>query len=148
MAKKTVKKAVAKKAPAKKVVKPAVAAPVAAPAVAAAPACGCGCGCKCGGFGRFVKKLVVFLVIFALGFAAAKFCPHMGKRFHKGPEFVNGCMDVTKIKCPVMLEKIQTLDADANGCITREEFRAGKKEMHGGCKGDCGCKAEKVEVAK
>ena len=62
------KKPVAKKAPAKKV--------VAAPVVEKFP-CGCDKGCACGGecacakkkctFGRFLKKLVLVLIIFALG---------------------------------------------------------------------------------
>lgn len=140
MAQKPIKKAPAKKAPAKKIVaKPAV---TAAPVAAAPAACpqSCGCGCKCGGFGRFLKKLIVFLVIFALGFVAAKFCDH-GKEFRRGmhPEFVNGCLDVTKIKCPEMAAKVAAMDTDANGCVTREEFRAAKKAMRGAGRPDCGC---------
>lgn len=160
MAKKIVKKAPAKKPAVKKAaVKPAVTAkpavataPVATPV--AAPTCGgnCGCGCK-GGFGRFVKKLIVFLIIFALGFAAGKFCDHAKQYKMMGfgrPEFVNGCMDLSSIKCPKMLEKVGMMDTDADGCITKDEFRAAKKAMRGemrrgGCMGecsDCGAKPE------
>lgn len=123
MAKKPVKKTTTKK------VAPVAAAPV------APVTCNCGCGCR-GGFGRFLKKLIVFLVIFALGFVAGKLCDH-AKRMHKMmPKFDNGCMVTSKIKCPEMLARVAALDVDANGCITKEEFRAGKKEFFRGKK--CG----------
>ena len=99
--------------------------------------CHCGAGCKCGGsrFGRFVKKLIVFLIIFALGFATAKFCcchgkkPHFG--FNNGPRvhFVNGCVDMSSVKCPKLAAALPAMDINGDGCITREEYRAVKKQM-------------------
>lgn len=143
-----VKKAAAKKAPVKTVAAPAVEEKVVMTAPMAAPCaqdCGCNGGkkCKCGGFGRFLKKLVIFLVIFALGFTAAKFCTmHKMHRGFGGPrvEFVNGCADVSKIACPEMAAKIAAADVNGDGCISKEEFKAAKKEMRKemrGCKGEC-----------
>lgn len=137
VAKKTVskpaaaKKTAAKKAPAKKV--------VVAPVVEKFP-CGCDKGCACGGecacakkkctFGRFLKKLVLVLIIFALGFASAKMCCN-GKRGKMGPrpEFENGCLVV---KCPKLAEMVPMMDTDANGCVSREEFKAARKHMKRG----------------
>lgn len=147
MAKKPVKKAVAKKAPAKKVV--AVKAPVAktmtkkpvvksavapetkvvveTPAVTCASGCGCGCGKSCG-FCRFVRKLIVFFVIFALGYSAAMYCPYGRHFMRNGPRmheiFANGCLDVTKLPNPDMAEKVKTADTNADNCISKEEFDA------------------------
>ncbi len=99
------------------------------------PACPCGCR---KGFGHFLKKLIIFIIIFALGFAACKFLccdKHHGKfrgEFAK-PEFVNGCLDTSKIKNPKKAQKIamfaSNADVDSNGCVTVEEFKAAKKEM-------------------
>ncbi len=150
MAKKPVKKAVAKKAPAKKVV--AVKAPVAktmakkpvvksavapetkvvveTPAVTCASGCGCGKSC---GFCRFVRKLIVFFVIFALGYSAAMYCPYGRHFMRNGPRmheiFANGCLDVTKLPNPDMAEKVKTADTNADNCISKEEFDAVRAEM-------------------
>jgi len=158
MATKTVKKAAtktvaAKKAPVKKAA-PAAKKPTAKKATTkavktAAPvmemhACGGAHDCKCGGnchcgadchcakcgskFGRFMRKLILFIIIFALGFAAAKlFC---GPRHH-GPRmnFVNGCLDTASVKCPKLLESLPAMDINQDGCITRDEFRAVKRQM-------------------
>lgn len=157
MAEKSVKKPVAKQAAAKKTVsKPAVAKkPVAkkAPAkkvadvkkVAAAPVmekhpCGCDKNCACGGTcaqhahckcrrGGFFKKLILFLIIFALGFAAAKMCCCGKGKFGPRPEFDNGCL---VIKCAKLAQMAPMIDTDQNGCITREEFKAAKKHMRHG----------------
>ena len=102
--------------------------------VAAAPVCNCTCGHR-HGFWRFVKKLLIFVIIFALGVAACKYtccCKkfHHGKmpgKFGMGQKFVHGCLDVSKIKCPEMAEKIAMADADGDGCITPEEYRTFKK---------------------
>jgi len=144
MAKKPVKKAVAKKAPAKKApVKKAVVkkAPVAKAAVAetkvvmeapATCAAGCCCGKKSCGFCRFVRKLIVFFVIFALGYSFAMYCPYGRHFMHHGPRmeemFVNGCLDTAKMPNPDMAEKIKAADANNDGCITHEEFAAGRDE--------------------
>ena len=118
------KKTVAKKTPVKKA--------VAAPSVETHE-CGCAHGCACHGhcghkkctFGRFVKKLIVFLIIFAMGFASAKLCC-MNKRGRMAPrpEFENGCLVV---KCPKMAENVQMMDKNNDGCVSREEFRAARK---------------------
>ena len=146
MAEKTNKKATAKKSVAKKTVskpaatkKPVAKKVVAAPVVEKFP-CGCDKGCACGGecakkkctFGRFLKKLILVLIIFALGFAAAKMCCP-GKRGKMGPrpEFENGCLVV---KCPKLAEMVPMMDTDANGCVSREEFRAARKHMKRGPK--------------
>ena len=93
--------------------------------------CHCGSACKCGGskFGRFMRKLVLFVIIFALGFAAAKLCccgpRHHGPRMH----FVNGCLDVASVKCPKLAEALPAMDINQDGCITRDEFRQVKRNM-------------------
>lgn len=98
--------------------------------------CMCGGGCKCGcACGKF-KKFIVLLIVFALGFAVAKFVPcHRGKHFMHPmpefhPEFVGGCLDIESIKCPKMQEFVAHADADMDGCITEEEFKASKPQMH------------------
>ena len=130
----TAKKVVAKKATVKKVadIKKVATAPV-----AEKYSCGCDKGCPCGGdctcakkkctFGRFLKKLILFFVIFALGFAAAKMCccDKRGK-FGPRPEFENGCLVV---KCPKMVEKMAQIDINNDGCVDKSEFKAFKREM-------------------
>ena len=91
---------------------------------------GCKCGCKCGGgFGRVLKKLVILLVFFALGFVAAKMCC-CGLKMH-GPRlrFPNGCLDVTSVKCPKLAAALPAMDINQDGCITREEYKMVKKNM-------------------
>ena len=138
MAEKTTKKTNAKKAVAKKTA--AKKAPTkkvgVAPGADKFP-CGCDKGCACGGecvcakkkctFGCFLKKLILFLIIFVLGFVAAKMCC-CDKRGKMGPrpEFENGCLVV---KCPKMAEMVPMMDTDANGCVSREEFKAAHKHM-------------------
>ena len=149
-AKKTVKKPVAKPATAKKTTvkktaakKPAAKKVVVEEVKEVAPEmheCACGHECKCdrdckcgchGGskFGRFIMKLIIVLIIFALGFAAAKFVD--GGRDFRGPrvDFDNGCLDVSSVKCPEMQAVLPIMDVDGDGCITRDEYRAVKQEM-------------------
>ena len=155
MAQKTVKKAAVKPAAKKTAVKktPAKKATVKAAAThecgcgancECAKKCGCGCGCgancecakkcACGcRAGRFVKKLIVVLIIFALGFAAARVCcgccqkgmKHRAPRMH----YVEGCLDVASVKCPKLAAALPAMDINQDGCITREEFRAVKRHM-------------------
>lgn len=120
----TVKKPVAKKAPVKK-------APVVEPMPACQHTC-CECACakkKCA-FGSFLKKFIVFLIVFGMGFATAKMCC-MGPRGKMAPrpEFENGCLVV---KCPKMAEKVAMMDADKDGCVTRAEFREARRQMKRG----------------
>ena len=118
--KKTIKKTTSKKA-----------------AVKAAPVmerkCECGEHCHCHGSAHWVKHIVVWAIIFALGMVCGKmFCcgghgmKHMPKMH---PVFVNGCLDMESIKCPKMQEKLAAADVDANQCISVEEYKAVKKEM-------------------
>lgn len=143
-AKKTAVKKVAAKKPTVKAAAPKDVKEVIAPAPEM-HACGCGADCKCGAdcachngkschggckFGRFIKKLLLVLIAFALGFAAAKMCccdkPCMrGPRVH----FVEGCMDVSSVKCPKMQEALPMMDINQDGCITREEYREFKKAV-------------------
>ncbi len=96
--------------------------------------CMCGHECKCGchggsKFGRFLKKLIFILIIFALGFAAAKLCDD--GRYFRGarPHFRNGCLVVPSIKCPQMQALLPVMDMDQDGCITRSEYKAVKDEF-------------------
>lgn len=147
-AKKTVtKKTVAAKKPTvKKTFKksaPELQEPVVAPEMAAS--CKCGAGCKCGEncacgsdckcnrggsrLGRFMIKLIMVLIIFALGFGAAKL---LDCNEFRGPrvDFDDGCLDVSSVKCPELQRALPMMDIDHDGCITREEYRAVKTELH------------------
>ena len=117
MAKQTAKQTATKRVVAKKTIKK-----VTAPAVEHAHCC-CEhkCGCKCH-HGKVLKKIVLFVIIFALGFASAKLCCcHKKYKMMPQPEFDNGCLVV---KCPKM---VSMMDADKNGCVSVEEFKAAKK---------------------
>lgn len=137
-AKKTATKTVAKKAVVKKTTAKKTVAKKAPVKVAPAPVveklpCGCDKGCACAGKchkrGGFFKKLVIFLVIFGLGFAAAKLCCcEKGRKMMPRPEFENGCLVV---KCPKMAKMVEKMDADKNGCVSVEEFKAAKKHRRG-----------------
>ncbi len=136
-----VKKTVAaKKTAAKKTVKQATAPQVnESIVVSEMPTCKCGANCNCGPdckctrggsrFGRFMIKLIMVLIIFALGFGAAKLldCDEF-----RGPrvDFDNGCLDVASVKCPQLQMALPVMDINQDGCITREEYRAVKAEMH------------------
>lgn len=95
--------------------------------------CQCGDGCRCarGGsrFGRFVIKLIVALIIFALGWAAAQLV-NDGRGF-RGPrvDFDDGCLVVSSVKCPQLQALLPVMDMDQDGCITRQEFRAVDAEL-------------------
>ena len=119
------KKTVAKKTAAKPATKKTTTKKVAAPVVEHTPCC-CEhkCGCKCH-HGKFIKKLVLFVIIFALGFASAKLCCcHQKHKMMPRPEFDNGCLVV---KCPKLAKMVPMMDTDKNGCVTVEEFKAAKK---------------------
>lgn len=132
VAKKTVVKTAVKKTPAKKT-------PVkkSAPVIEKLP-CGCDKNCACAGkchehghckchHGGFWKKLVLFIIVFSLGFACAKLCPCNKKQSKMPrPEFDNGCLVV---KCPKMAQMVPMMDTDKNGCVSVDEFKASKKNM-------------------
>lgn len=118
----------AKKSPARPAAKPA---PAAAPVTAT---CTCGCGHR-HGFWHWVKKLIFILIIFALGALACKYtccCKKhngWGGKFDRGQMFVDGCLDISKIKCPDAAQKVLAADLNNDGCITKDEFWAWKKSM-------------------
>ena len=133
------KKPTVKKAAVKKTVaaKPAPEAVNTTP-IPEMPTCKCGANCICGAdckcsrggsrFGRFMVKLIMILIVFALGFGAAKLldCPEF-----RGPrvDFDNGCLDVASVDCPRLQAVLPVMDIDRDGCITREEYRAVKQEL-------------------
>ena len=128
---KTTKKTVTKKAPAKKPVKK-----VAKPAVAPKPVamveipepdryCHCtkrkrNCILTCVSTGCLVVGFLISQLFFC-GCCCKKHAPKI--------QFVNGCADVSSIKCPKMLQELPMIDADHDGCITKAELRAAKKMM-------------------
>ena len=130
--KKTATKPVAKKAPAKKAVKKVVApAPVIKPAANVEiplPSAYCHCTKR----KRNTILTCVSTSCLLIGFLISHFffccnCVH-----HKRmPElqFVNGCVDTQSIKCPKMLQDLPMIDVDHDGCVTRDELRAAKKNM-------------------
>lgn len=93
--------------------------------------CQCGAKCKCGGkFGRIVKKLIIALILLALGFAAAKLCCcDKGMRGPRVQFADNGCMVEETVKCPKLLELLPAMDINQDGCITREEYREIKHQL-------------------
>ena len=120
--KKTVKKTTVKKAAVKK-----------APVIEQKCECAENCKCHCHGSAHWVKHVIVWAIIFALGMVCGKMVccgghgpKHMPKMH---PVFVNGCLDMESIKCPKMQEKLASADVDGNECISVEEFKAVKKEM-------------------
>jgi hypothetical protein len=84
----------------------------------------CACGCR----GGFWKKLILAVLIFALGWAACCWlgcCCHDGKKMSRKMWKFNeaGCLKMDAVKCPEFAAKIAAADADANGCITKIELR-------------------------
>jgi len=133
----------------KKTTKKAVAKPVVktAPVATAAPTCKCGPGCRCGG--GFFKKLIILLIVFAAGFAVCHFgCGKKGfhgKRMHFAGKFVDGCLDMSKIKCPLKAEKFAQADLNGDGCITKEELRTFWKEKRAAMADHEECEGESEE---
>ena len=108
--------------------------------------CSCGDNCMCGchkhGTAHFIKHIIVWAIIFALGMACGKMmnCGHHKKMQYKmRPVFTNGCLDMASIKCPKMSENIVKADINGDDCISIEEFKVWKKAnrsmMHNGNKG-------------
>ena len=137
--KKTNKPAAVKKAPVAKKTAAKTKSIKVAPmkSVAAPTACVCPGGCACRPKSGWFKKLFWLVVIFALGFAACKFCcgKHDWKKHRMHWTFVNGCMDTSRIKCPAIAQKIMTADLNNDGCISKEELRAWKKTKFAGMRG-------------
>lgn len=137
-AKKTTKKATVKKT----VVK-------AAPVMEHKCQCGEHCQCHCHCRAHLLKHIIILALVFAIGMVAGKFlpCGHGHKHMQQmHPVFVNGCLDMSSIECPMMQEKLATADVNADECISIEEYRAVKQSMkpaHKGMRGPKGPKAGK-----
>ncbi len=118
--KKTMKRLVAKKAPVK-------------PAPVMEHKCDCGRDCPCHRHGHFIKHLILWAIIFALGMVCGKMfcCGHHGfKHMPKmHPVFDNGCLRMNSIDCPMMREKLMAADVNGDECVSIEEYKAVKKEM-------------------
>ena len=109
--------------------------------------CECAGGCHCHGRAHWVKHIIVWAIIFALGVACGKMICHGGHGPKKMPKmhpvFVNGCLDKESIKCPMMQEKLATADIDGDECISVAEFKAVKKEMRKGMRAHKGWRKHK-----
>lgn len=138
MAKQTTKTTAAKKPAAKTVAKKTTVKKATATVANTMP-CGCDKNCACGGHchehghckcchGGFWKKLILFVIIFALGFASAKLCCcHAKKKMMPKPEFDNGCLVV---KCPKLAKMVPMMDKDNNGCVSATEYKLAQAQMH------------------
>lgn len=120
MPKKTSRKPVAKRAQIKS-----------APVMEHRCECGENCHCHCHGMAHWIKHLIVWAIIFALGMVAGKTmnCGHHKQMPKINPVFENGCLKMDSIRCPKMLEKLANADADGNNCISLQEYKVIKKEM-------------------
>jgi len=136
-AKKTTKKTIVKKTAVKS-----------APVMEHEHKCPCGEGCHCHGRAHWVKHIVVWAIIFALGMVCGKmFCcgghhgmKHMPKM---NPVFENGCLKMDSIDCPMMREKIKAADVNGDECISLEEYKAAKSEMKKEMRGSKGMRGPK-----
>ena len=104
--------------------------PVENPAAAKAD-CGCGCGC-CGGKKRILicllKTLMLIVLIAVVSALTCKFMcgRHMLKKslLREPVIFRDGCVDLSEVKCPEKLKELAALDANGDGCISKDEFAA------------------------
>ncbi|MCQ2599024.1 MAG: hypothetical protein MJ187_01445 [Alphaproteobacteria bacterium] len=100
--------------------------------------CAKSCACECCKNARrvIIKKLIITLIVFSLGFVAAKLtCCHCHKNNgFRGPrvEFIDGCLNRASVKCDHMREILPQIDLDNDGCITRKEWRMARPKMRGG----------------
>ena len=117
----------------KKSVKKSAKASVKKAAVKAAPA-SMSAECACGKRGVCWKKIIVFVLGVAIGAGACMLwcrccCKKRMARFG-GPNqemFVNGCVDFSKVGNPERAEKIRLMDANGDGCVSREELMSGDR---------------------
>lgn len=88
--------------------------------------------CHCTKRKRNMILTCVFVGAIIIGFVISQlfFCGCCHKKHMPRVHFVNGCVDVTTVKCPKMLENLPMMDTDNDGCITKKELRASKKNMH------------------
>ena len=139
-AKKTTKP-VAKKATVKK-------APIkSAPVMEHKCECGENCSCHCHGRAHWIKHIIVWAIIFALGMVCGKmmncghYAKHMQQKTH--PVFVNGCLDMQSVANKKLSEKLATADVNGDECVSIEEYKAVRKQMRPSPKGMRGQKIEK-----
>ena len=94
--------------------------------------CGENCHCHCHGCAHWLKHVIVWAIIFALGMVCGKMldCGHHGKHMPKmNPVFENGCLKMDSIQCPKMVEKLASADVNGDNCISMAEYKTMKKEM-------------------
>ena len=120
--KKTTKKTMVKRAAVKS-----------APAVEHKCMCDEHCNCHCHGRAHWIKHIIAWAIIFALGMVCGKMmnCGHHGMKHmpKMNPVFENGCLKMDSIPCPKMQEKLIAADVSGDGCVSLEEYKAVKKEM-------------------
>ena len=94
--------------------------------------CECGEHCHCHGSAHWIKHIIVWAIIFALGMATGKVmnCGHQHKVAPKThPVFTNGCLDMSSVKNTKLREKLATADVSGDNCISVEEYKAVRKTM-------------------
>lgn len=95
-------------------------------------ACGekCHCCCCCGHrVIRWCIKVILLCIVFVAGMAVAPLFMNEKPMHHM--EFDdNGCVVLESVKCPKMLETLSVADTNADGCISREEIKSAKHNMH------------------
>ena len=94
--------------------------------------CGENCNCHCHGTAHWVKHIIVWAIIFALGMVVGKMmnCGQQHKpNLRTQPVFTNGCLDKASIKNQKLIEKLENADVSGDGCISMEEYKAVRKAM-------------------
>lgn len=113
--------------------------------------CGENCNCHCHGGAHWIKHIVAWAIIFALGMVCGKMldCGHGPKHMPKmHPVFVNGCLNMESVECPKMQEKLMAADVNGDGCISIEEYKAVKKEMKKEMRGPKGPRGPHMDEPK
>ena len=95
--------------------------------------CGENCHCHCHGTAHWIKHIIVWAIIFALGMACGKMM-NCGQQQHKQnlrtqPVFTNGCLDKASIKNQKLIERLENADVSGDDCISLEEYKAVRKAM-------------------
>lgn len=76
------------------------------------------------------KRTVILTCTFIAGFAISQifFCGCRHEHMPR-PQFTNGCLDTASVRCPKLLSELPVIDANHDGCITKQELRSAKKAM-------------------
>jgi len=56
----------------------------------------------------------------------------MGMGWNRPEMFVNGCLDLSRVRNPEMAQRLASADANGDGCITKDELMAARKAMVSG----------------